>query len=884
MIERRRNMELKQLEERRVLKYRIKKLSIGVVSCMVGCVIYMGAGTIALAEEPSVFASATSVGDEEFEASMDNTTSSESFDESNVESVPKTEISEESETSESINSDGATALAIKPKLTNGLTTETLDSTVDSVEVNMRANESLVSEETETMDSNDRATSIEQPTALAENGLSGLDTATDKRTKDGYSISITPVPENVCSDPDPSHYTFRVIKDLKSNNQFVYSVSRDDVQSDGTVTSFFITRYDENGDKIGETERLLNQKDMIKTYGNVTIQVTISGVSISGSTFTTLYSQEESSVNGKENQDIVASLPIWLSQTTKYQEVGTHNIVAKDYTQYGWVDSKYTTTPIEIEGYDFVSDTGNQTGTINDISPKFEGDISYQKSVVLSPDNKTKITVYIKREYIDNQGLVRITAYMTPRVDSENGSLPDAEVFFTTLNSQPIAVGKIFSPTAKYYVNITDVDTSDLFTEELLAGKDKDGKTYNEYVSIDPTLFYQYKVFENNDKSISAYLNGKETVDSAKGDTSTFLVPFSQKKLVQQSYLPGKLNLHNSWSTPSTVIYYYSVKKGGEVVAQYVIQGTDIKLKDDEIVQPKDTPVNTEYISTKKNELIKDGLVYELVGHKQGTAPEMGNVKEEKQVVVYEYALKKGSVLVHYKDLNGNDLKPTVTDEENVPNGKNYDTTDHKPTAIISDGKTYRIIENRTEGIEKGKVVPGITEVTYIYKEVTGNVIIHYVDENGNMLKEDVIDTPESSIGTDYNTMDNKPETIVKDGKTYVLIPVATKGSEKGKVVEGVTEITYVYREIIPSNLNKNPKVETPKVTNLNVSTGMDHKIPIKNNVSSVIQSKVTKKEKNESSRFPKTGEGTPSLAIAASGFFLSFGVAVIFFYRKLYNK
>ena len=62
-----------------------------------------------------------------------------------------------------------------------------------------------------------------------------------------------------------------------------------------------------------------------------------------------------------------------------------------------------------------------------------------------------------------------------------------------------------------------------------------------------------------------------------------------------------------------------------------------------------------------------------------------------------------------------------------------------------------------------------------------------------MLKEPVADTVGGKVGSDYDTTDHKPATITKDGVTYEL--VRTEGVEKGKVVEGKTVVTYVYREV-----------------------------------------------------------------------------------------
>ncbi|HFU3708472.1 TPA: MucBP domain-containing protein, partial [Streptococcus suis] len=100
------------------------------------------------------------------------------------------------------------------------------------------------------------------------------------------------------------------------------------------------------------------------------------------------------------------------------------------------------------------------------------------------------------------------------------------------------------------------------------------------------------------------------------------------------------------------------------------------------------------------------------------------------------------------------------------------------------------------GTENGEVEAGkTTEVTYVYKEVKGSVVVNYVTTDGTVIKDPVTDTPETSTGTPYDTKDNKPETITKDGKTYRLVPKLTQGSETGDVVPGVTQVTYVYEEV-----------------------------------------------------------------------------------------
>ncbi|MGC4440347.1 hypothetical protein ABXW85_15940, partial [Streptococcus suis] len=104
-------------------------------------------------------------------------------------------------------------------------------------------------------------------------------------------------------------------------------------------------------------------------------------------------------------------------------------------------------------------------------------------------------------------------------------------------------------------------------------------------------------------------------------------------------------------------------------------------------------------------------------------------------------------------------------------GTPYDTTDLKPKEITTDeGKTYRIGPTLTKGNETGDVVEGTTEITYVYEEVKGDVVVEYYDTEGNLISgisdsgeavdSTEVDTPATSTGTAYNTdEDHKPNTI-----------------------------------------------------------------------------------------------------------------------------
>ena len=76
-----------------------------------------------------------------------------------------------------------------------------------------------------------------------------------------------------------------------------------------------------------------------------------------------------------------------------------------------------------------------------------------------------------------------------------------------------------------------------------------------------------------------------------------------------------------------------------------------------------------------------------------------------------------------------------------------------------------------------KVIEGDKNVTYVYKlketpaEPKGNVYVHYVDTEGKTIKSDVTDEEAQPVDKDYDTVvDNRPQEIEFEGKTYELVP------------------------------------------------------------------------------------------------------------------
>ena len=252
---------------------------------------------------------------------------------------------------------------------------------------------------------------------------------------------------------------------------------------------------------------------------------------------------------------------------------------------------------------------------------------------------------------------------------------------------------------------------------------------------------------------------------------------------------------------TTEVTYVYKEITGNVVVHYVDTEGNTLAADTKDVENGSLSEKYDTTDNKPAKLEKDGVVYYLTAKelKEGSKPENGAVAEGTTEITYVYE-KAGQVVVHYVDEAGNTLQADVVGTKDGKPGAAYNTMDKdvKPTRITTpEGKVYELVPASTKGNENGSVEAGkTTEVTYVYKEVKGNVVVRYVDEVGNTIAEDVKDTTDGSINSAYDTTDNKLATITtKDGKKYVLVPTATKGAETGKVTEGTTEVTYVYKEI-----------------------------------------------------------------------------------------
>ena len=560
----------------------------------------------------------------------------------------------------------------------------------------------------------------------------------------------------------------------------------------------------------------------------------------------------------------------------YKPTGDEEVITK-YVQNGISGQQYVASDNrDIEKYERIEATtdNNQpkTGLVKHVAG--------QKLVELKGGANH---YYVKRisEVVDSKGstVTRLYALDPSEVDNFNaddvGSTDVSKytLLYTTKVNAPgeiwtapeSKVTKVNSKNGDYYIEVTETAGSRSLvvtgwfskTEKVtyIADEDKQPRQYDKPFTKGPDVALTAAGKGNNAENVIA---GKTTAIVAKTKVTQPDGSFTYIGL------QGFTSFSNNYSIPtppngSTDVNYYFRKLKGEVEITYVDdKGNKIKdPKKDTPKSPYDTPYDTTEEGEKPNTIEKDGKTYKLVpkgdypvgkvdenGHLVSSDPITGKVDKPKSVITYVYkevkedpVQPKGNVYVHYKDTEGNELKTSVKDMDQQPVDSDYDTVvDNRPNEIVKDGKTYVLVpagnytvgEVDNQGHLKssdpttGKVAEQDKNVTYIYKlkedptpqpqpdpaQPKGNVYVHYKDTEGNELKTSVKDMDQQPVDSDYDTVvDNRPNEIVKDGKTYVLVPAGNytvgevdnqghlKSSDPttGKVAEQDKNVTYIYK-------------------------------------------------------------------------------------------
>ena len=239
-------------------------------------------------------------------------------------------------------------------------------------------------------------------------------------------------------------------------------------------------------------------------------------------------------------------------------------------------------------------------------------------------------------------------------------------------------------------------------------------------------------------------------------------------------------------TEQIITYNYVPKVGGQVKARYINKDTVTSLIDDLIIKPKGTQVGTPWVSTHKDELVKDGLAYII----DGVLPtETGKVTDMDKVLTYNYAPKLGKgVSVRYVYGNEDLKSKLVLVKDGMQVGTGWKSS--RELEIEKDGLLYEL-DTKNLPNEVGQITTNLQEVVYKYIPKLGkSVHAEFVKKDtADKLIDDLIIKPDGTqVGTPW-TSSHKNE-LMKDGLVYAIdgtLPV-----ELGKVTEKEQVLKYNY--------------------------------------------------------------------------------------------
>ena len=307
----------------------------------------------------------------------------------------------------------------------------------------------------------------------------------------------------------------------------------------------------------------------------------------------------------------------------------------------------------------------------------------------------------------------------------------------------------YDTTPKQYPTLVDADTG--FTYEYVGLKQGSPAASGKVVEGTTEVVYEYRLVSEEEKTPSK----SEVTKTGSVDVKHVVIneDGTLKTLKETEVVKDKVPVEYEDT-------YVTYSKGVKVSER----------KEKRAVVEKYDTTNKQY-PTLKDEAT--GLVYKYVAPTSDSAPATGDVTEGEKHVIYSYVLDKkedatpilketkGSVVVKYVDVDGNEIK----DPENV-------------------------------------VTDAVVKTTKTYATKSGDVVLSTRDE---VTENDV----------NYNAVEKKVDVINKDGKKYVfrgVYEVSDKYNnvleETGKVKEGVTTVVYQYDYVIPVDPTK-PNDNTP---------------------------------------------------------------------------
>ena len=172
-------------------------------------------------------------------------------------------------------------------------------------------------------------------------------------------------------------------------------------------------------------------------------------------------------------------------------------------------------------------------------------------------------------------------------------------------------------------------------------------------------------------------------------------------------------------------------------------------------------------------------------------------------------VKGGDVTAKYLDTNGNKISDDAVKTGNV--GETY-TTEQKSI----EGYIFKEVQGNTTG----QFTDQAQTVTYVYTKneipnVTGTVLVKYVDTDGKKISEDLVKS--GTVGEGYSTEK-------KDIKGYTFKEI--QGSATGQFKDQPQTVTYVYAKNRANTVNPEPKPDSKdKNNNKGIKSSDQHGLP-----------------------------------------------------------
>ena len=342
--------------------------------------------------------------------------------------------------------------------------------------------------------------------------------------------------------------------------------------------------------------------------------------------------------------------------------------------------------------------------------------------------------------------------------------------------------------------------TELDTQTVMSGAGKSGLSYTttpktiadyEVVSTTPanhtgtypstgttTVVYEYRRKNAGDVTVHHYEQGTTTPlvpDITMSGSGKLGTPYNttEQTIPNFTLVSTPANQNGTYTTGNQVVtYYYKRNDAGNVVVNYLEQGTNAVLDSQETLDGTGK-LGTAFTTVQKN--IND---YDFVSVSPAAN---GTFTSGTQTVNYYYKRKDaGNVLVHHVELGTtNSLSP----DENLNGAGNAGLPYTTSPANIANYTVVNAAPANNTGTypETGTIV-----VTYEYKRNdAGDVVVHhYIDGTTTPLVPDTTLNGSGKLGLPYNTTEhNIPN--------FTL--VAQPANKNGNYTTGNQTVTYLYR-------------------------------------------------------------------------------------------